>query len=319
VLAVDIGATKLAVAVVGESGQILERDEVLTQPPTSVMHGVPSEEGESDGPRRLTPAGPASPPPDEPPSDGSASEELWSRLAGLVAGVRRAAGIPLEACGVGAAGPLDAVHQTVSPLNIPAWRAFPLRRRLELLTGLPVVVELDAKALALAEGWLGGAQGATDYVAMVVSSGVGGGVVLGGRLLHGAAGNAGHIGHVQVVPGGRPCACGWRGCLEAEASGLAIQALTGSAPRFASPAVVERTGTLVGRAAGSVANLLDLGLFVVAGSVALGFGAPFFAAAQAALDEAGQIGAARGARIVPAGLAGEGPLLGAAAVALGRG
>ena len=315
VLAVDIGATKLAAAVVEETGRILERDEVPTQPMATVAEEAPLGDGEPRGPGWIARPGTDG----SPSSDGPPSEELWDRLAALVANVQRAAGTRPAACGVGTAGPLDGPHDTVSPLNIPAWRDFPLRRRLEVLTGLPVAVELDAKALALGEGWLGEARGVPDYVAMVVSSGVGGGVVLGGRLLHGAAGNAGHIGHVQVVPGGRRCACGWRGCLEAEASGLAIQALTGAAPRAASPAVIERTGTLVGRAAGSVANLLDLGLFVVAGSVALGFGAPFFAAAQAALDEAGRIGTARGARIVPAGLGGEGPLLGAAAVALGRG
>ncbi len=150
---------------------------------------------------------------------------------------------------------------------------------------------------------------------MVVSTGVGGGIVLDGRLLDGAAGNAGHIGHVIVVPDGRLCVCGARGCLEAEASGTAIRAITGGAPSEASPEVVERTGTLVGRAVGSVVNLLDLRLAVVAGSVALGFGEPFFAAAQAELDAVARLEFARGARIVPAGLGRDGPLVGAAAVA----
>ncbi|HVM02000.1 MAG TPA: ROK family protein, partial [Acidimicrobiales bacterium] len=152
------------------------------------------------------------------------------------------------------------------------------------------------------------------FIAMVVSTGVGGGVVLDGRLLDGAAGNAGHIGHVIVVPGGRRCACGASGCLEAEASGPAIAARTGRPAAEAPAEVVERTGTLVGRALASVANLLDLGLAVVAGSVALGFGPPFFAAAQAELDRSCRLSFSAGARVVPAGLGAAGPLVGAAAV-----
>jgi glucokinase len=141
-------------------------------------------------------------------------------------------------------------------------------------------------------------------------------VVIDGRLLDGRLGNAGHIGHVIVVPDGRRCACGGRGCLEAEASGPNIRAATGRPPSEASDETVERTGTLVGRAVASVANLLDLDLAVVAGSVALGFGAPFFAAAQAEIDFRARLDFARGTRIVPGGLGADGPLIGAAAVGL---
>jgi glucokinase len=185
-------------------------------------------------------------------------------------------------------------------------------------TGLAVYVDNDAKAVALAEGWVGAAVGVGAYIGMVVSTGIGGGIVLDGRLLDGRTGNAGHIGHVIVEPGGRPCFCGGRGCLEGEASGRAIEAITGRPPAEAAPAVVARTGTLVGRAVASVANLLDLGLAVVAGSVALGFGDPFFAAAQAEIDARAHLDFSRGARIRPAGLGGDAPLVGAAAVALHR-
>ena len=150
---------------------------------------------------------------------------------------------------------------------------------------------------------------------MVVSTGVGGGIVVDGRLLDGASGNAGHIGHVCVEPEGRLCPCGARGCLEAEVSGTAIAAVTGRPAAEAGPDVVARAGRLVGRAVASVVNLCDLGLAVVAGSVALGFGDPFFAAAQAELDAHARISFARGARIRPAGLGAAGPLVGAAAVA----
>jgi glucokinase len=243
--------------------------------------------------------------------DTADAEELWEALAALI-GQAPAGSV---VCGVGCGGPMRPGGEAVSPLNIRAWRDFPLRDRLARLTGLAVHIDNDAKALALAEGWQGAAAGQRDFIAMVVSTGVGGGVVVDGRLLDGASGNAGHVGHVIVEPDGRWCPCGARGCLEAEASGLAIAALTGRPAAEAPPEVVVRTGRLVGRAVGSVASLLDLRLAVVAGSVALGFGGPFFDAAQQAVDETCRLAFSRGARIVPAGLGREGPLLGAAAVA----
>jgi glucokinase len=209
--------------------------------------------------------------------------------------------------------------ETVSPLNIPGWRGFPLRDRLRELTGVATYVDNDAKALALAEGWHGAAAGSRNFIAIVVSTGIGGGLVLDGRLLEGRLGNAGHIGHVVVEPEGRACVCGGRGCLEAEASGTAVAALTGQPPELAPPAMVARTGTLVGRAVASVVNLLDLPLAVVSGSVALGFGEPFFTAAQQEVDLRCGLEFARGARIVPGGLGDRGPLIGAARVGWRRG
>ncbi len=220
------------------------------------------------------------------------------------------------AVGVGCGGPMAAGGVDVSPLNIPAWRAFPLLARLEGALALPITIDNDAKALAIGEGWVGAARGERAFIAMVVSTGVGGGIVLDGRLLDGDAGNAGHIGHVIVEPDGRPCACGAVGCLEAEASGTAIAARTGASPAEAPVAERERAGRLVGRAVASVANLLDLRLAVVAGSVALGYGAPFFAAASAELDRSARLSFSTGARMVPAGLGDEGQLVGAAALAL---
>jgi glucokinase len=217
-------------------------------------------------------------------------------------------------CGVGCGGPMSPAGELVSPLNIPGWRDFPLRARLAEATDVPTFVNNDAKALALGEGWRGAAAGQPDFIAMVVSTGVGGGIVLNGRLLDGAKGNAGHIGHVIVEPDGRECTCGARGCLEAEASGTAIAAVTGRPPPEAPPELIERCGRLVGRAVASVANLLDLPLASVAGSVALGFGDPFFAAAQAELDARARLEFSRGARIVPAGLGSSAPLVGAGAV-----
>lgn len=249
---------------------------------------------------------------DQAPTGTGDAERLFATLARLVTRVG-SRGDPV-AVGVGCGGPMRG-GDAVSPINIPGWRAFPLRTRIAELTNLPVHVDNDAKALALAEGWIGAAAGERAYLAMVVSTGVGGGIVLDGRLLDGDTGNAGHIGHVIVEPDGHRCGCGARGCLEAEASGTAIAAITGRPAREAGPGVRHRTGTLVGRAVASVVSLLDLHLTVVAGSVALGFGPPFFEAAQEELEARATIEHASGARIRPAGLGEDGPLVGAAAVA----
>jgi len=248
--------------------------------------------------------------------------ELFDALAALVSRVLDPASThrhsPSEAkvsvCGVGCGGPMSKTEGTVSPLNIPAWRDFPLREQLASLTGLPVSIDNDAKALTLAEGWVGRARGRSNFLGMVVSTGVGGGIVLDGRLLEGESGNAGHVGHVIVEPDGRVCACGAHGCLEAEASGIAIEARTGRPPAEAPPNVVERTGRLVGRAVASVSNLLDLELTVIAGSVALGFGEPFFVAANAELRQRARLSFSLRSSITPAELGGRAPLIGAGAV-----
>jgi glucokinase len=246
------------------------------------------------------------------PTAGDA-EEMFGALVRVIDSVRAG---DEDVCGVGCGGPMAPGGEHVSPLNITAWREFPLRERLRDATGLAVRIDNDAKALALGEGWRGAARGVRNFLAMVVSTGVGGGIVLDGRLLDGALGNAGHVGHVIVRPGGNLCACGARGCLEAEASGTGIRSRTGIDPKDAAAELIADVGTMVGRAVASVCNLLDLQLAVVAGSVAFGYGAPFFAAAQAELDACAQISFARGARIVPAGLGADGPIVGAAAVAL---
>jgi glucokinase len=249
-------------------------------------------------------------------SDGpTVRSDPWPGLAAMVRDVMATCGQPFSSVGVGCGGPMTTGGELVSPLNIPGWRDFPLKGQLAALTGRPVAVDNDAKALALGEGWCGAARGAAHYLAMVVSTGIGGGIVLDGRLLEGATGNAGHVGHVIVEPDGRECGCGAHGCLEAEASGLAIEAITGAPPAAAPLEVRERTGRLVGRAVADVCALLDLPLAVVAGSVALGYGDTFFVAAQQELDERCRLDFAKDAVIRPAGLGRDGPLIGAAAVA----
>jgi glucokinase len=204
--------------------------------------------------------------------------------------------------------------EAVTPLSVWSWRDFPLRGRLEELTGLPCHGDLDARALALAEGWLGAAQGQPNFCTITVSAGVSGGIVLDGDLLDGASGYAGQVGHFVVEPGGRRCACGVQGCLEAEASGEAIDAITGRPATEPTYQIMQHTGALVGRTAASLCNALDLSLVVVGGSIALGFGSTFLHAAQVALDEQARLPYSRGARILSSRLGDQGPLVGAGAV-----
>ncbi len=280
-LAIDVGATKMAAGLVTAHGDLVDQRRVLTPHSTD-------------------------------------AEEVFAALAGIVGELTDAVSASdfqtITTCGIGCGGPMTGHGEAVSPLNIPAWRGFALRRRVAQLTGLPTAIDNDAKALALGEGWMGAGRHQNAFIAMVVSSGVGGGIVLDGRLLNGADGNAGHIGHVIVEPDGRLCPCGAQGCLEAEASGTSIAAITGKPAVEANADVVARTGMLVGRAVASVANLLDLELAVVGGSVALGFGTPFFDAANDEVERRCRLSFSKPTRVIPVGLGASGPLVGAAAV-----
>ncbi len=305
-LAIDVGGTKLAAGIVDGDGRLLERASVAVND-SPVGPGKPHRGG-ADRPDGSGPGRPE-----------AAAEALLARITGLVA--RYQPFDRFSCCGIGCAGPMTPGGALVSPLNIPAFRSFPLAARLAEETGLVCRVENDAKALALAEGWVGAAVGVEDYLAMVVSTGIGGGIVSNGRLLQGGTGNAGHIGQMIVAAPGRAIPSHVAGSLEAEASGTAIAIHSGHVAEEAPTAVVAEAGTFVGRAAGSVANLLDLKLVLVAGSVALGLGEPFFAAAQAEMDRICALDFTSGARIEPAGCGDEGPLIGAAAVgfrAIGR-
>ena len=274
-LAVDIGGTKLSCGVVSLDGRVLAQERCATP-----------------------------------------EVQVWETLSALVGRIMTGAGhVQLIACGVGAGGPMSDHGDNVSTLSIPSWREFALRSSLARLTGLATFVDNDAKAVVLGETWCGAAVGCRDVIGMVVSTGVGGGIITDGRLLDGNSGNAGHIGHICVVPNGRLCKCGARGCLEAVASGTAIAEITGQPAADAPPHVIEQTGMYVGRAVASVAALLDLRLAVIGGSVALGFGEPFFRAAQTEADRYATISFARGIRLLPAGLGADAPLVGAAAIA----
>jgi glucokinase len=282
VLGIDIGGTKFAAGLITMRGELLDRSVVPVDPDV----------GPETHFKALT---------DILEQQIDAAERHEVRVACV---------------GIGSAGPITRNCERISPVNIPAWREFPLRDRVREVVDAPVYGELDGKALALAEGWQGSAKGTDNYCVLTVSTGVGGGIVLDGELLDGASANAGHVGHLIVEPNGRRCPCGARGCLEAEASGLAIEAITGRSPTQPTYEIMQRTGRLVGRAAASLCNLLDLELVVVGGGVALGFAATFFNAAQEELNSNALLPYSRHARITPTRLGDRGPLIGAGAVGI---
>ncbi|THG29266.1 ROK family protein [Naasia lichenicola] len=190
-LALDIGGTKLAAAVVDDRGAVRGLRIIPTH----------REQGPDAVVARLFELG----------REALAASGLDSSGPGV------------SAVGISCGGPLDAEAGVVHrPLNLPDWDGVPLGPLARAEFGLPAHLVNDATAGMLAEHRFGAARGASDAIYLTISTGVGGGAVLGGRLHRGAAGNGGEFGHVMVRPGGRRCTCGRLGCLEAYASGTSI-------------------------------------------------------------------------------------------------
>lgn len=295
VLAVDIGGTKVDAAVVSIDGEVVR---------------------------------------------GSVSRRPTGRLADraeIARNVREAAeaalaGAPdarVGAIGVGSAGPVDLPSRSVSPLNLPHAAGLPIDEVLGGLVDGPIHLALDGTCIALAEHWRGALVGADDAMAIVVSTGVGGGFVLGGRPVTGASGNAGHLGQtfVRTIEDGEVVAStleavaagpgtvawaqaqGWRG-----ETGLDLAASHAAGDEIA-VAAVRRSATAVGQAIAAAATLCDLEAVAIAG----GFSqvAPdYIDQVRDAASAASLHAYARRCRIVGSGLDGDGPLLGAAALAL---
>ncbi len=181
-LGIDVGGTKVAAGVVDEDGTILART------------------------RRPTPS--------------TSPAEVERAIAEVVAELRQDYDVSLV--GIGAAGFIDAEGSTVLFAPNLAWRNEPLRKEVSELIGLPVTVENDANAMAWGEYRFGAGVGEENLVCVTVGTGIGGGIVLSGKLFRGRHGIAGEFGHTQVVPDGRRCGCGLRGCWEQYCSGRAL-------------------------------------------------------------------------------------------------
>jgi glucokinase len=303
VLAIDVGGTKLAAGLVEAGGRVL----TWTQVPTPA---------------------------------GLDAEQLWRTLDALITGVLERADVvtaELAGCGCGCGGPMEWPSGVVSPLNIPGWRRFPLRSRLaERLGAMTVRVHNDAICMVAAEHWRGAGRGRDNVLGMVVSTGVGGGLVLDGQLIRGASGNAGHIGHVVVDPDTGPlCGCGGRGCVEAIARGPALVtwaqaegwrpdqkdatakdlAADGALGHPIGLAAMRRAGRALGIAIASATSLCDLEVVSVGGGLSQA-GPLLFDPLEEALRAHARLAFTRQVRVVPAALGQSAGLVGAAALIL---
>ncbi len=297
VLAIDIGGTKLAAGLVDPSGAIVRSA------------------------RRPTPAG--------------EDERIWSAVGELIDEV--VADVDPVGIGVGCGGPLRLDLGEVSPLNIPSWRGFPVVARLaHRFPDLPVRLHNDAAAMAVGEHWLGAGRAASSLLGVVVSTGVGAGLVVDGRTVNGPTGNAAHLGHVVVDPHGPACECGGRGCLEAVARGPAVVAaalaggwrpasdvIDGRAlvrdAEAGDPAAVgalHRAGEALGVALASASHLLELDRAVIGGGLAVGAGELLLGATRVAYARHACLDFAAGCEIVPAQLGSDAGLIGAAALVI---
>ena len=186
-IGIDIGGTRLRAALVDRAGTLLARAETPT----------------------LAGEGPAA---------------VIAQIARLVEQVGQGAtGEGIAGAGVSSPGPIDTVRGLA--LGVPTlkgWNGVPIADMIAEALDLPVTLENDGIAAANGEWRFGAGRGLTDFVYVTVSTGIGGGIVSGGRLLHGRMGMAGHIGHMTVMIGGEKCSCGNAGCWEAYASGTAF-------------------------------------------------------------------------------------------------
>jgi glucokinase len=240
------------------------------------------------------------------------------------------AGAELIGAGVGSAGPVDVGGGLVSPLNIPVWRGYPLLEQVRQRVGsVPTRLRMDGLCITLAEHWVGAARGYDNVMGMIVSTGVGGGLILNGLTVPGPTGNAGHIGHIEVGGFSERCACGGTGCVEAVASGPKSVAwarsegwdgLTGedlaagyAAGNEIAIAAVKRAGRAIGQAIASATSLDDLEIVAIGG----GFShvtPDLFDFIRAAIAERTAFAFVTKVKVVPSGLSGDGPLIGAAAL-----
>ncbi|MFG2136527.1 ROK family protein [Streptomyces sp. NPDC048650] len=297
--ALDIGGTKIAGALVDGRGRLIVR---AARPTPADQDGATVMRAVAEVVRELA-AGPE-----------------WARVA---------------AVGIGSAGPVDASAGTVSPVNIPGWRDFPLVAGVRALVGeRPVVLVGDGVAMTAAEHWQGAARGHANALCMVVSTGVGGGLVLDGRLHTGPTGNAGHIGHISVDLDGDPCPCGARGCVERIASGpnIARRALAdgwlpghgdtsaaavAASARAGDPVAVrsfERAAQALAAGIAATATLVEIDIAVIGGGVA-GAGDVLFVPLRKALRDYATLSFVRGLTVVPAQTGTDAGVVGAAAAA----
>ncbi len=186
-LAVDVGGTKIAIALVDDELQITEKKTI--------------------------------------PSHASTGSELWERIANATNMILQKTQGEVVGIGIGSAGPIDLNAGTISPVNIPIWREFPIVEKFQQISKVErITLHGDAMALAHAEHKVGSGVGSRNMFGIVVSTGIGGGLVLDNKLFEGETGNTSFFGHSSIDYSGVQCVCGRLGCVEAYASGPSMVA-----------------------------------------------------------------------------------------------
>ncbi|TAN21344.1 MAG: ROK family protein [Acidobacteria bacterium] len=248
----------------------------------------------------------------------------------------------LGGIGIGVPGIINLADGTVrqSP-NLPGWSDFPVRDDIEQLLGTQVVLENDANAAALGESWVGAGRNVNSLCMMTLGTGIGGGLILDGRIWHGREGMAGELGHMTIDPNGALCGCGNLGCVEAYASASAISRMAmaavrvGRSPELARDAdelgdltaeivyikakqgdtvareVFEMVGRSLGVAIANLINIFNLPLYVVGGGVANGWDA-FAPSLMAEVHKRSLVARSTNPTIVPSALGADAGLVGAA-------
>jgi glucokinase len=189
-IGVDLGGTNLRVAAVDSNGKMLQRESATAcfdKGPQFVMNSI---------------------------------VEIVERMH------TRCAGHELRGVGIGVPGFIDMdLGVIVGSANLPGFQGLPVRDEIQRRLGIPILLENDANAAALGEMWIGAGKNVKDLILLTLGTGIGGGIVIDGKVMHGAHGMAGEFGHMTVIPEGNPCGCGNRGCLEKHASASAIAAM----------------------------------------------------------------------------------------------
>lgn len=252
-IGIDLGGTNLRAAAVREDGTLLKK----------ISGSTPVEEG----PQAVLA--------DMARAAGQLRSEFGSaRLAGIGAGVP---------------GNIDmATGVIVRWSNVPSFDGCAMRQELNDRLGAPVFLENDANAAALGEYWMGAGRGINDLVLLTIGTGIGGGIISGGRILHGRDGMAGELGHITVVPNGNPCGCGNRGCVEKHASASAVAAmarLAGLGPDLSAKEIADlaaqgnamaceiyrSAGEALGIAIAALVNIFNFPLYLIGGGMSEGW------------------------------------------------
>ena len=245
--------------------------------------------------------------------------------------------------GIGSPGPLDRERGIVIVTPNLGWKNFPLRDEVSKRVGLPASLDNDANCATLGEWWCGAAKGARHVIGITIGTGIGGGLILDGRLFHGASDVAGEIGHTTIDSTGRRCKCGNYGCLEAYASGPAIaerarEALEGGEPSIlpklvnddlgritaqlvydaakqdddVARQVVRETANFLGAGVANLLNIFNPDVVVIAGGVTQA-GAPLFEPLRAEVRRRAFRPAVEACKILPGTLRGSAGVVGAVA------